>query len=207
MRFSQSFPIGKAGESQISRWLQSRGNHVLPVYEKEITEFKGPVLLRPDGTELICPDLLTITKSGMAWIEAKHKSAFTWHRNTQKWVTGIDLYNYRHYLSLAKELPNIKVWLLFLHRMGNVAKDTPVGMFSPTGLFGGELLDLSGKENHRHDNWGKSGMVYWAHETLTKLADLDEFEERSAIMEYEAGMDRSSADREAKQTYASGVKA
>lgn len=205
MSFHVQLAIGKAGESQIAQWLQSRGNYVLPVYEKEFNEYKGPVLFRPDGSQLICPDLLAISKTGMAWIEAKHKSAFTWHRNTQRWVTGIDIHHYRQYLHVANELPRIQVWLLFLHRVGSVAKDTPDGMVSPTGLYGGQLLDLASKENHRHQNWGKTGMVYWAHDKLTKLADLEEFEERSAIMEYDAGMSRRSADFEAKKTIALGA--
>lgn len=205
MSFQQALAIGKAGESQISRWLQSRGNYVLPVYEKEIQEYKGPVLFRPDGSQVICPDLLTLTKNGVAWIEAKHKSAFSYHRITKKWVTGIDLHHYEQYQSIARELPNIKVWLLFLHRIGFLAKDTPEGMTSPTGLYGGNLLELTKKENHRHGNWGKSGMVYWAHDSLMKLADMDEFEERSAIMEYDGGMNRRDADFEAKKAAAVGV--
>jgi len=57
------------------------------------------------------------------------------------------------------------VWLLFLHK-GGQAKDSPP---SPAGLYGGELSRLAGCENHRHENHGKSGMVYWAENSLTKL--------------------------------------
>jgi len=197
--FQHSLAVGKAGESKIAKWLQSRGNYVLPVYEKEINDYKGPVLYRPDGSQLICPDLLAITKTGTAWIEAKHKTAFTWHRKTQRFVTGIDIHHYEQYCAIARELQNIKVWILFLHNPG-VAKDTPEGLVSPTGLFGGELLSL--KENHRHDNHGKSGMIYWAHDSLKKLANIEEFDERSAIMEYDGGMTESESITAAKIAYA-----
>jgi hypothetical protein len=200
--FKETLAIGKAGESKIAKWMQSRGNYVLPTYEKEINEFKGPVLYRPDGSQVICPDLLAITKNGMAWIEAKHKSAFSWHRKSSCWVTGIDRHHFHEYLSIAKEIPSIKVYLLFLHQDGFLAKDTPIGMQSPTGLFSGEILRLAGCPNHEHLNWGKSGMVYWAHDSLVKLADIEEFEERSAIMEFDGGMSTDESILSAKLAYA-----
>jgi len=106
------------------------------------------------------------------WIEAKHKTAFTWHRISKKWVTGIDLNHYRHYQRVATSLSGWPVYLMFLHKTG-IAKDTPVGLISPSGLFGEELNFLSQHENHRHQNWGKHGMVYWSSEILKKYVDLE----------------------------------
>ncbi len=103
------------------------------------------------------------------WVEAKHKTAFSWHRLTERWVTGIDLRHYEHYLRVAMKTP-WPVWLLFLHE-GGQAKDSPAE--SPAGLFGNELLFLSAHENHRSDKWGRSGMVYWAEASLKKLAGLE----------------------------------
>jgi len=173
MGFDRNFAFGKAGESDIANWLKSRGYSVLPVYEKEISEKKGPQLFTPSG-QLIAPDLFAFgERSDKAWwIEAKHKSAFSWHRITERFVTGIDLRHYENYLMFS-ELSPWPIWLLFLHRAGR-AKDTPPNRESPTGLFGRELWYLSKHENHRHKNWGNSGMVYWAHKTLILLASLDE---------------------------------
>lgn len=171
MTFEQQLNFGKIGESIIANWLKRKGYSVLPVYEKEIQEGKGPQVFTLQGN-LIAPDLLVFGNAidKVWWIEAKHKSAFSWHRITRRWVTGIDLRHYEDYLRVAQISP-WPVWLLFLQRDGR-AKDTPLGKNSPTGLYGGTLAYLQNNENHRHDNWGKSGMVYWSETTLTKIAEL-----------------------------------
>lgn len=169
MTFAQKLAYGQMGESVIARWLRERGNWVLPVYEKETDDSKGPRLFLPHG-ELIAPDLLAFSPSAnyVSWIEAKHKSAFTWHRRTERWVTGIDLRHYADYLRICEESP-WPVWLLFLQRAGQ-AKDSPPDC--PTGLYGENLAVLRHCENHRHENWGRSGMVYWWVGSLRKLAEL-----------------------------------
>lgn len=174
--FAGALAFGKIGEGHIATWLRAACKYnVLPVYEKEIHEGKGPVLFPSNSDPLIAPDLFVFRSVGkeaekVRWIEAKTKSAFSWHRITSRWVTGIDVHHYEHYRQVANLYP-WQVWLLFLHLNGQ-AKDSPSGC--PTGLFGGELVYLSEHENHRHDNWGKSGMVYWAHDQLRKLATLEE---------------------------------
>lgn len=171
--FEQTLQFGKLGESAIANWFKRRGYSALPIYEKQINEGKGPQLFAPNEC-LIAPDLLVFNKdtNKVFWIEAKHKSAFTYHRITQAWNTGIDLVHYADYLKVL-ELSPWPVWLLFLHEEG-MAKDTPPGKESPTGLYGGELGFLHANEHHRHDNWGHGGMVYWTDTTLTKLATLEE---------------------------------
>lgn len=156
--------MGQAGEGYIARWLRSRGTTVLPVYEKVLDTGKGPQVFLPTES-LVAPDFLCWNDSGVFWIEAKHKSAFSWHRNTQRWVTGIDLRHYIDYLRIDSESP-FPVWLLFLHEDGT-AKDSPLGC--PTGLFGNTLAYLHANENHRHANWGTSGMVYWSVDSLRLL--------------------------------------
>ncbi len=172
MAFKDRLEMGVAGESVIASWLRARGSTVLPVYEKIIDNGKGPQLYLPDK-ELIAPDFFVFRCDGAIWIEAKHKTAFTWHRNTQRWVTGIDIKHYEHYLEVNRVTP-WKVWLLFLHQ-GGQAKDSPPD--SPAGLFGNTLDYLSEHENHRHSNWGRYGMVYWRYEDLKLLATLEEIHE------------------------------
>lgn len=169
MSFEASLQFGKVGESAIARWMRARGWYVLPIYEKELGEGKGPQLYTPD-TALIGTDMLVFRGDKTLWIEAKHKSAFTWHRITGRWTTGIDMRHYDHYCRIDDETP-WPVWLLFLHRDGR-AKDTPPGKVSPTGLFGHTLAYLRKNKNHQHKNGGKAGMVYWAKEQLKPLADL-----------------------------------
>jgi len=168
--FDEQLRFGKVGESKIAQWLLGRGYSVLPVYEKEMHTGKGPVLYSGPA-HLIAPDMLAYKGGNVKWIEAKTKSGFTWHRISQRWVTGIDLRHYRDYLRVAESSP-WPIWILFLHLDPHGAKDTPMEYAgkSPTGLFGNDLSLLSKNENHRHSHWGTSGMVYWARESLRLLA-------------------------------------
>lgn len=174
MTFAQSLQFGKTGESAIAWYMKARGNHILPVYEKQVNDYKGPAIYLSDGGFLVAPDMLLLGKKTM-WIEAKHKTAFTWHRISQKWTTGIDLHHFNDYLKVA-EKSNWPVWLLFLHENGT-AKDTPEGMVSPTGLFGNDLSVLKARINHTHQNHGKHGMVYWAVDSLKRIATLEELKQ------------------------------
>ena len=180
MSFDESLAYGKVGESIISRYMQSRGHAVLPG-----TRSKRPwerAALFSIGKWLIAPDMLVFTASGAMFIEAKHKSVFTWHRASSAWTTGIDLRHYGDYLRVAKET-RLPVWFAFYHRESIPSEsDRAHGCPSecPTGLYVGELFDLLTTENHRSKNFdptregfvghGKSGMVYWAESTLKKIA-------------------------------------
>lgn len=166
--FNQQLSVGKVGESVIKQWLNSIGFSVLPVYEKMDSEYKGPQLFTPTGGQ-IAPDMFVFRGEKCMWIEAKHKSAFSWHRITGRWVTGIDLRHYLDYCKIDDDSP-FPVWLLFLQRSGQ-AVDSPPNC--PTGLFGNPLKYLRMHENHRHANHGKSGMVYWSVAHLQKIASLE----------------------------------
>ena len=141
----------------------------MPAYEKEMNDYKGPQFYTAEG-KFITPDLLVFNAEKIFWAEVKNKSAFSWHRNTQTWTTGIDLHHYEHY-KRVRDISKWPVWLLFL-QAGGKAKDSPAD--SPSGLYGGELEYLSAKENHRSPNWGRHGMVYWAEETLKRIADYED---------------------------------
>lgn len=164
--FEHYLEKGKVGESYIAAWIRNKGYHVLPVYEIEKNQYKGPAVYAADGREIIAPDMLIFGKEKIIWIEAKHKDAFSWHRKTQRFVTGIDLHHYKQYQQIMK-IAEWPVWLLFLHR-GGQAKDSPP---SPAGLYGNRLEYLINHENHRHQNHGKTGMVYWKIEDLKKIAE------------------------------------
>ena len=181
MKFAEKLDYGKVGEGLIAQWLMARGNLILPVYEVEKTANKGPQLFSA-AASLVSPDLVAFTSNGVMWIEAKHKTVFTWHRNTQHWTTGIDLRHYEDYMEVAKQT-KLPVWLMFFHRNEMPSdNDKRYGCPSkcPTGLYGGDVFTLSLKEHHRtlainHERdgclgHGKSGMVYWAHGDLKQLA-------------------------------------
>lgn len=167
--FTNMLEFGQAGESVIARWLRSKGNFVMPVYEKIVDTGKGPQLFTP-SEQLIAPDLFVFKGMGAYWVEAKHKTAFSWHRISSRWVTGIDVRHYEHYLKVDAQTP-WPVWLVFFHE-GGCAKDSPLE--SPSGLFGNTLRFLARNVNHKSDLWGKTGMVYWARDKLKLLASLKE---------------------------------
>lgn len=172
--FKEKLEEGKVGESQIAQWLKSRGHNILPVYDIEKNQHAGPAVYTSSGEMIIAPDMLVFGNGETIWIEAKHKNAFTWHRNTQKYTTGIDIHHYYQYMKIMS-LVDWPVWLLFLHRNG-CAKDSDPG---PSGLFGQSLKYLIHNENHRSEKWGKHGMVYWAVDKLKHLADYPIVSERS----------------------------
>jgi hypothetical protein len=193
MSFNDQLSVGKVGESLIARYMMSRGHTVLPVYEIEKSSGKGPQLFGMDR-DLVAPDMLVFTANGAMFIEAKHKSVFTWHRRTQQWTTGIDLRHYGDYLRVGKQT-HLPVWLMFYHRESKPdERDVSHGCPSacPTGLYGGDLFGLVIKENHRSEPFdasrsgfvghGKSGMVYWAESSLRLLAAKDEVEKVSEVV-------------------------
>lgn len=171
MSFDAKLELGGFGEDAISRFFISRSTHVVPAYQLQVEHGKGPRLFGPDGS-LICPDLLVINGRRVMWAEAKTKSAFTYHRKTGTWQTGIDLRHWLDYLKVEQATP-FPVWLFFLHQPGRLAKDTPEGFESPSGLYGDPLSKLVALVDHESERHGPSGMVYWREESLTKWATCE----------------------------------
>ena len=171
MGFKESLIVGKTGESKVAQWLISQGRSILPVYEIAENQYKGPALYC-HSKNLVAPDMLVFGQNKITWIEVKTKTAFSWHRKTKRFVTGIDLKHYFDYLEIAKNT-TVPLWIFFLHGKGT-AVDTPEDKISPSGLFGRDILYLEKHENHRHDNWGNSGMVYWDVEDLELIASLEQ---------------------------------
>lgn len=167
--FTEQLQVGLQGEGEISSWFVRRGYAVLPAYEVELQHGKGPRLFCANGP-LIAPDLLVFNARKTLWIEAKTKSAFTWHRISRTWQTGLDKRHWLDYLKIAQTTP-FAIWILFLHKPNGTAKDTPLGMVSPVGLYGNTIESLNQFVDHEHENHGPSGMVYWKIQSLRKIAD------------------------------------
>jgi len=163
--FNESLKVGKVAESKIAKWLMERGNYVTPAYQIIDTKYSGPQLFGLNES-FVTPDMLVFSSNGALWIEAKHKTAFTWHRNTSRFVTGIDLPHWEDYLKVSV-ITKMPCWLMFNH-LGGQAKDSPP---SPSGLFCGEIQRLKDCKNHEHPDGGKYGMIYWAMESLKRFGD------------------------------------
>jgi len=170
MGFEESLRFGKMAETRIAQALRQQQFTILPVYPT-VEAFKGPVVLTPDGSGLVAPDMLAIRVDEIRWVEAKHKTAFTWHRITSKWTTGIDLHHYKDYQQIQALSP-WEIWLYFWQEPGK-AKDTPENLISPSGLYADTLRFLETHENHTDENWGRTGMVYWAEETFRCYDSLE----------------------------------
>ena len=161
--FESRLEQGQMGESLIARWLQRRGYSVLPAYEKEVGEYKGPRIFSAKRS-LVAPDIFAFRfqneQKRVFWVEAKSKAAFTWHRLSKTYQDGIDRRHWRDYHELRNQMP-WDLWILFLHAPGGVTKDNPPDKVPPVGLFGGEVLHLARCIDHESERWGRSGMVYW----------------------------------------------
>jgi hypothetical protein len=174
-KFEQTLAFGQVGESIISRWLQSRGAMVFPAYQIEQSAGKGPQLFSASGN-LVLPDMLAFKGDSIIWVEAKHKTCFAWYRKTQRWVTGIDLRHYQEYQEVSVKT-GLPVWIMFWHPKSlpdprDVEHGCPPEC--PSGLFGNSIFALAENESNRSRRWGSSGMVYWAHENLKKIAGVNE---------------------------------
>lgn len=164
---TQEYIFGRAGESTVSKWLNYRGNTVIPIYEKMFDDNKGPRVFAENGNQFVAPDLMVFNKN-FYFVEVKRKTAFSWYRKKNIWTTGIDIRVYDHYCKL-QDLYKWEIWLFFLHE-GGQAKDSPPN--SPAGLFGQKLAILRNCENHRFYKI-KSPMVYWDKENLLFLESLE----------------------------------
>lgn len=155
----------------------------MPAYEIEKPTGKGPQLFSVDG-DFVSPDLLAFNANGITWIEAKHKTCFTWYRNGGYWTTGIDLRHYEDYKRVA-DRTSLPVWLMFWHPRStpddrDLAYNCPPEC--PTGLFGNDIRVLAETESHQSPNWGRSGMVYWSPKSLRLLAPRDAVEAAAASL-------------------------
>ena len=178
--FDERLSFGRIGENDISRWLRRRGNCVIPVYEKETPEGqeqkKGPQLFTPDA-EIVLPDMIVVSDFNVMFIEAKHKTVFTWFRKNRTWQTGIDRRHFNEYKK-ASEIVGWTVWLMFLHCCSMPSEidlrydECP--RECPTGLYAESLEKLVKCIDHTSDLYGRSGMVYWNIESLQRLASLEE---------------------------------
>jgi|SRR5260221_170339 len=174
--FQQKLAEGQIGESLIARYLRSRGWMILPVYEKEIDNGKGPRLFLPydlPERELIAPDLQGMKYRQIRWFEAKTKNAASYYRKKGRWQTGIDKRHYQDYLKV-QSITKWPVWLLFLQRFA-IATNAPVGTPScPTGLYGCPITQPIADDGWFDRDGKRYYMVYWAIDDLKKLATLAE---------------------------------
>ena len=180
--FDKKLKTGLLGESIIAKIFNRGGYNVLPAYEIAIHQGKGPRLFTPSNKKMVVPDMLVFKGKDTIWVEAKTKKAFTWHRKSKSFQTGIDLSHWESYKTVSETTP-FPVWLFFLHRPGKNAMDTPTGKTSPSGLYGQEINKLKGAVDHVHENWGRYGMIYWQERVFIKFCEYNEIKSYSISLE------------------------
>jgi hypothetical protein len=81
----------------------------------------------------------------------KRHAGTSFHRATQREVTGIEERAWRDYAAVAEEA-GLPLWIVFAHEEG------------PPGFIGGELRFLRQRISHRH-----SGMIFWPVGALRRI--------------------------------------
>lgn len=157
--FQKQLAFGQMAETAISKWIIGLGGIVVPAYDSENN--KGPRIFSLEGS-LVAPDLLIFRQGKPNWIEAKHKSVFSWRGVGGFWETGIDAHHYRDYLKV-EEKTNIPLFLLFYHESDipwikdrQRWPDCPARC--PTGLYCVRPTEQQGRFGKEH---GRHGMYYW----------------------------------------------
>lgn len=172
--FQQKLAEGQIGESLIARYLRSLGWMILPVYEKEIENGKGPRLFLPYGLpeqDLIAPDLQGMKYQKIRWFEAKTKNTASFYKKKWRWQTGIDKRHWQDYRRV-QDITNCPVWLLFLQQ-DKVDNNAPPNVEPcPTGLFGCPVTQYWSDDGWYYRDGRRYDMVYWGIEELKRLATL-----------------------------------
>ena len=177
---------GTIGESITARWLRSRGYTVIPAYEKQVSDWKGPRVYLPEG-QLVAPDLFAlITRHDQTyafWGEVKTKERFTWRFTEGVWQTGLDCKYFEEYKELW-EVHKLPVYIFFYHRRTDTdVRDVQRGApdTCPAGLFVQRLDTLlalaqrGGRRGHTDQHTGKyTPMVYWYIHHLQQYATLEQ---------------------------------
>lgn len=180
--FHRQLARGLMKESLIVRFLRNRGWAILPPYEKEVDDGKGPRLFLPfglDDTELIAPDIQAFRDRQVRWFEVKDKSTGTYFRKNRRWQTGIDRRCYQDYVKVQK-ITKWPVWLLFLQGEATIT-NAPAGVKPcPTGLFGCPITQPYSDDGWYTRKGRRYDMVYWGIEDLRLLATLQEVLDGSA---------------------------
>jgi hypothetical protein len=193
--FREKLTFGQIGESLIARYLRLQGWTILPAYEKEIDNGKGPRLFLPlwaEDAELITPDLQAIKMQQVKWIEAKHKNMATFFRKKWRWQTGIDKHHYLDYLKVQDRTPTWPIWLLFLQEVPLETNAPPGVEKCPTGLFGCPITQPFADEGsyYNYEKRRSYDMVYWGlsdgpchPKDLKRLATLEDVLDASKDIE------------------------
>lgn len=125
--------------------------------------FTKATLVLSQAGKLRAPDAIIFSKKGLIWAEIKYKRSFTWHRNTARWMFGIDLVKFRDYQDV-ETITGLPVWIFIgIHGEDEDPVNRGAPGPSPTGIFAGKLSAM--REHHRDEK-----MIYWEATRLARFA-------------------------------------
>ena len=144
---------GAAAETAAAALIQRRGGVVLPVYSSVANgDDKAPLVLLPDGTAAVGPDILCWLNHRGYWIDVKGKTVPTWRRNDPgpRWEHGIDLANFCDYERVGAET-GVPVWLLVHEDRSPLDALAESAFVPPGGWLAIALAEARRLGEHRKD--------------------------------------------------------
>ena len=162
-RFDDRLNFGVEGEDFAAAWARRLGFSVLPHQPCPPNGKGGPRILTPHHGELVAPDLPLWREGVPLLLEVKRKAAFTLHRATGAWVTGVEASYFEQYCRVW-DVTGVRTFLGFVH------DDDPAQL-----TLGGEVWQLAQRVHHQYPETGDSRMLYWDRRRLVNLAEHPAF--------------------------------
>lgn len=111
MRDSPEFRVGRWGEREVARWLESQGFYVVPLTAiQEWNRHHRAPMAEGESHSIILPDLDVWGKDGSRFVEVKTKQTASHYRKTGTFDHGIAEDNFLAYLECEK-LSGKEAWL------------------------------------------------------------------------------------------------
>lgn len=153
--FHAKLAAAQQWEAAFAAWLiAERGCHVLAATEYSKRGTHAPCLL--GNPALIAPDLLVGQNGTSAWFEIKKKDRADWHRNSQRFVTGLPLRLWEQYAGV-QAATGLDVNVIFIH-------------CEEDAVVGGILAELEAAVSHQYKGINLYGehMLYFKFEALRR---------------------------------------
>ena len=145
---------GDAAQKQCARLLgQCSGALVLPCYGAEGVELedKAPILYRPQGSDLVVPDIMLLRLGQQPrWLDVKAKSQPSWHRNNQRWEHGCDWSIAEQYKAVQQET-GYAMWIVLREEYTPLDPHSDSALLGPAAWRTINLDDAFTKGQHRKD--------------------------------------------------------
>lgn len=169
--YQDKFIAAEVWEKAFASFLViERGYHVLPACDYRGQMGHAPHLAGA-AANITLPDLLVARGGKCRWIEVKQKSHADFHRNSNRFVTGLPIRQWDEYLRV-QEVTGIEVTLVFIHAEENV-------------VVGDTLAKLTNHISHRYTRTvnDTNGTLFFKFGTLPRLIAASRLHQFMNLME------------------------